>query len=52
MNTVDFVRNDILEIMKIGEKMEKIVKTEKVTNLISVINPDKIRVSEFSERHN
>lgn len=28
MSTVDLVRNDILEIMKIGEKMEKIQKTK------------------------
>ena len=52
MSTINLVINNILEIMKISEKMGKIVKTEKVINLMSVINPDKIRISEFSERHN
>jgi len=50
MNTANLVINDILKIMKIGEKMEKLQKPKKVTNLMSSINPDKIRVSEFSER--
>jgi len=52
MSTIDLVINNILEIMKISEKMGKIVKTEKVINLMSVINSDKVRISEFSERHN
>lgn len=52
MSTVDFVINDILEIVKISEKMKKIAKTEKVINIMSVINSDKIRISEFFERHN
>ena len=52
MSTINLVINNILEIMKISEKMGKIVKTEKVINLMSAINPDKIRISEFSERHN
>lgn len=52
MSTIDLVINNILVIIKISEKMEKVVKTEKVINLMSVINSDKIRISEFSERHN
>lgn len=52
MSTIDLVINNILVIIKISEKMEKVVKTEKVINLMSVINSGKIRISEFSERHN
>jgi len=45
MSTVDLVRNEILEIIKIGHGKNS--KNEKLTNFMSVINPDKIRGLEF-----